>query len=109
MKAEIPVQDPEQVREARTQRERQQQKLKESKEDSNSILDRGAAQQQQAAAAAGRNRPPVEPVKPAKSIKVAGRNDRVNVRYSDGSVKKNVKFKTVEDDLKNNRCVILDD
>lgn len=108
MKAEIPVQNPEQVREARTQKQRQEQKLKESKEDSGSILDRGAAQQQQAAAA-NRNRPPAEPVQPAKSLKVAGRNDRVNVQYSDGSVKKNVKFKTVEDDLKNNRCVILDE
>ena len=107
MKAGIPVQNPDEVREARVARQRQQQKLKETKEESSSLLDRGTSAN--AAAAAQRNRPPAEPVKPAKSTKVAGRNDRVNVQYSDGSVKKNVKFKTVEDDLKNNRCVILDD
>jgi preprotein translocase subunit SecA len=106
MKAGIPVQNPDEVREARVARQRQQ-KLKETKEESSSLLDRGTSAN--AAAAAQRNRPPAEPVKPAKSTKVAGRNDRVNVQYSDGSVKKNVKFKTVEDDVKNNRCVILDD
>ncbi|WPP49096.1 preprotein translocase subunit SecA [Catalinimonas niigatensis] len=105
MKADIPVQNPDQVREARSTRQRQQQKLQETKEDSSSLLDRGSRQN---AAAAQRSRPPAEPVQPAKSEKVAGRNDRVNVQYSDGSVKKNVKFKTVEDDLKNNRCVIVD-
>ena len=107
MKAGIPVQNPDEVREARAARQRQQQKLKETKEESSSLLDRGTSAN--AAAAAQRNRPPAEPVKPAKSTKVAGRNDRVNVQYSDGSVKKNVKFKTVEDDIRNNRCVILDD
>lgn len=106
MKADIPVQNPDQVREARSTRQRQQQKLQETKEDSSSLLDRGSRQN---AAAAQRSRPPAEPVQPAKSEKVAGRNDRVNVQYSDGSIKKNVKFKTVEDDLKNNRCVIVDD
>jgi preprotein translocase subunit SecA len=106
MKAGIPVQNPDELREARTARQRQQQKLKETKEDSSSLLDRGSSAN---AAAAQRNRPPAEPVQPAKSAKVAGRNDRVNVQYSDGSVKKNVKFKTVEDDIRNNRCVILDD
>lgn len=104
MKADIPVQNPEQVREARSIRQRE--KLKETKEEVNSSLDRGSASN---AAAAQRNRPPAEPVQPAKTAKVAGRNDRVNVQYSDGSIKKNVKFKTVEDDLKNNRCVIVDD
>ncbi|MDF9798186.1 preprotein translocase subunit SecA [Catalinimonas alkaloidigena] len=105
MKADIPVQSSEQVREARSVRQKQQ-KLKESKEEVSSSLDRGSAAN---AAAAQRNRPPAEPVQPAKTTKVAGRNDRVNVQYSDGSIKKNVKFKTVEDDLKNNRCVIVDD
>ncbi|MEK6478659.1 preprotein translocase subunit SecA [Catalinimonas sp. 4WD22] len=104
MKADIPVQSSDQVREARSIRQRE--KLKETKEEVNSSLDRSSAAN---AAAAQRNRPPVEPVQPAKTAKVAGRNDRVNVQYSDGSIKKNVKFKTVEDDLKNNRCVIVDD
>jgi len=105
IKAEIPVQNPEEVREARAVRQRQQQKLKETKEEAASSLNRGGSNQ----AAAQRNRPPAEPVKPAKSAKVAGRNDRVNVQYTDGRVKKNVKFKTVEEDILNNRCVIVND
>jgi preprotein translocase subunit SecA len=54
------------------------------------------------------NREPVEKAQPAKSVKIASRNQRVNVQYADGTVKKDVKFKTVEDDIKNNRCVIID-
>lgn len=103
MKANLPVQQPEQVQEARAARKQQpsqQQKLKESKEDSGSLLDRSST---------SRNRPPAEPVQPVRAEKVAGRNDRVSVQYSDGSIKKNVKYKTVEEDIKNNRCVIVDD
>lgn len=104
MKADLPVQKPEQVQEARAARKQQaQQKLKESKEDSASLLERSSG------SGANRNRPPAEPVKPARSEKVAGRNDRVNVQYNDGSVKKNVKYKTVEEDIRNNHCVIVDD
>ncbi len=47
-------------------------------------------------------------VDPVKSDKVAGRNDRVSVQYADGTVKKNVKFKTVEDDIKASRCVLIE-
>lgn len=45
---------------------------------------------------------------PIRSQKVAGRNDRVTVRYQDGTVKSEVKFKKVEDDVKNSRCVLLE-
>ncbi len=100
MKANLPVQRPDQVQEARTTRRPPQQKLQESKEESRSVLDRSGT---------NRNRPPAEPVQPARSEKVAGRNDRVSVQYNDGSIKKNVKYKTVEEDLRNNRCVIVDD
>ena len=97
-KAAIPVQQPEQVQEARQPRN-DRQRLKETKEDSGSALSRQAT---------NTNRP-AEPVKPAATQKIAGRNERVNVQYADGSVKKNVKFKTVEEDILNNKCVILDD
>jgi len=36
-----------------------------------------------------------------------GRNERVSVRYKDGTIKTDVKFKTVETDLKAERCVLL--
>lgn len=97
--SDLPVQNPDQVREARNVRTKQ--KLSESKEESKSLL---GGRERIAA-----NRPPVEKVSPVKSEKVAGRNDRVNVQYIDGSVKKDVKFKTVEEDLKNNRCVLLEE
>ncbi|MBR07635.1 MAG: preprotein translocase subunit SecA [Rickettsiales bacterium] len=97
MKAQIPVQDPNQVQEARAQRSKQD--YKESKEDSGSLLNRGQAKA---------NRPPAEITKPVHTVKIANRNQKVTVQYTDGSVKKDVKFKTVEDDLKNNKCVLLD-
>ncbi|WP_161890030.1 preprotein translocase subunit SecA [Pontibacter russatus] len=53
--------------------------------------------------------PEPEKIMPAHSHKVAGRNDRVNVQYMDGRVLKDVKYKTVEDDLMHNRCVLLEE
>ena len=54
------------------------------------------------------NRPPQEKVMPAKSEKIANRNDKVSVQYTDGKVIRDVKYKKVEDDILNNRCVIID-
>lgn len=99
MKADLPVQQAEDVREARAPR-RETQKLNETKEESHSLLTGKSSGAQ--------NRPPVEKVAPVKSAKVAGRNDRVSVQYSDGTIKKDVKFKTVEEDVLNNKCVIID-
>jgi preprotein translocase subunit SecA len=104
MKADIPVQEASEVREAR--RSRRAPVLRETKAESQSVLappsqgERQAMAQQQSG--------PVEKVAPIRSEKVAGRNDRVSVQYADGSIKKDVKFKTVEEDLKNSRCVIID-
>jgi preprotein translocase subunit SecA len=97
MRLDLPVQDSSQVQ-AAAQR-RQQQNYKESKEESGSVLSGGQ----------NKNRPPVEKQMPAKSEKIVGRNDRVTVQYQDGSVKKDVKFKTVEEDVKSNKCVLLDE
>ena len=46
-------------------------------------------------------------VQPQKSQKVAQRNQRVTVRYADGSVKENVKFKTVAEDIANEKCMVV--
>jgi preprotein translocase subunit SecA len=96
MKADIPIREPQEVQEARRLR-REKEKLQESKAESHSLLSGGGRE----------NRPPVEKQAPVKSQKVAGRNDRVTVQYMDGSIKENVKFKTIEDDLNNNKCVII--
>ena len=101
MKADIPVQEPEQVQEARAQRARV--RLNEQKEESKSLLSGGERAQQPQP-----NRPPQEKVMPAKSEKVAGRNDKVSVQYTDGKVLRDVKYKKVEDDILNNRCIIID-
>lgn len=98
MKADIPVQKPEQVQEARTQRRA---RLSEQKEESRSLLSGGGGQPQP-------DRPPQEKVMPAKSQKIAGRNDKVSVQYPDGRVLRDVKYKKVEDDIRNNRCIIIE-
>jgi preprotein translocase subunit SecA len=55
--------------------------------------------------------PPVQKsvsvTRPITAAKTPNRNDKVNVQYADGTVKKDVKYKTVEEDLKNNRCVLI--
>ena len=96
-KAFIPSEDPNRVQEARSAR---RQSYSESKEETKSAL---AAKQDT------RNRPPVEKTAPIKSEKVYGRNDRVSVQYTDGRVMKDVKFKVVEEDVKNNKCIVLDE
>ncbi|MEM6830393.1 MAG: preprotein translocase subunit SecA, partial [Bacteroidota bacterium] len=96
MKAEIPVEEASDVQAARQQRTARN--YNEQKEESRSAL----------SAPESGNRPPVQKTQPVQTQKIASRNQRVNVQYADGSIKKDVKFKTVEDDIKNNRCVIVE-
>ena len=97
MKAEIPVEQADEVQAA--QKQRTARNYKEQKDESRSPLARPE----------GGNRPPVQQqTQPAQSQKIAGRNQRVNVQYADGSVKKDVKYKTVEDDIRSNKCVLID-
>ncbi|MCU0429630.1 MAG: preprotein translocase subunit SecA [Cytophagaceae bacterium] len=99
-KAEIETNNPADIQEARQQKQRE--KVKTQKEEAGSVLGSGprpnptSVVQQE------------EKQQPVKAIKVAGRNDKVNVQYMDGTIKREVKFKTVEDDIANNRCVLID-
>ncbi|WP_436517711.1 preprotein translocase subunit SecA [Ekhidna sp. To15] len=96
-KAEIPVEQADDVQAA--QKQRTARNYKEQKDESRSAL----------AGPDGGNRPPVQQqTQPVQSQKIASRNQRVNVQYADGSVKKDVKYKTVEDDIKSNKCVLID-
>lgn len=45
---------------------------------------------------------------PIQAQKLPGRNDRVSVRYFDGEEKQDVKFKSVEQDVLANRCVLIE-
>jgi preprotein translocase subunit SecA len=82
---------------------RGRQRFKEEKEESKSLLSGGGNQQ-----AAPTGRPPQEKVMPAKSQRVANRNDKVSVQYTDGRILRDVKYKKVEDDVINNRCIIIE-
>ncbi|MEQ8519676.1 MAG: preprotein translocase subunit SecA [Cytophagales bacterium] len=99
LKADLPKESAQDVREAREVRRRQE-KLNTKKEEAGSLLSGGGGQ-------ANRTQAP-SITAPVKSKKVAGRNDRVTVQYADGSIKKDVKFKTVEQDVLNNKCVLLE-
>ncbi len=44
---------------------------------------------------------------PLKAEKIANRNDRVTVKYMSGELKKDVKYKTVEDDILAGRCMVV--
>lgn len=99
MKAEIPIQEQDEVQEARAQK---RQRYSEQKDESRSLLQGGnesAAQQQ---------RPVEQKVAPVKSERIAGRNDKVTVQYPDGRVLKDVKYKKVEDDVASGRCIVIE-
>ncbi len=98
MKAEIPVQEPERVQEARSQK---RQRFSEQKDESRSLLQGGGSE-------AAPQTQVEQKVMPVKSEKVAGRNDKVSVQYPDGRVLKDVKYKKVEDDVKNGRCIVIE-
>jgi preprotein translocase subunit SecA len=51
--------------------------------------------------------PSVERAAPRQAIKIADRNQRVTVQYIDGSIKEDVKYKTVEQDVESGRAVVI--
>src|SRR5258706_2372574 len=71
MKADIPVQQPEQVQEARVQRSKAN--VIEQKEESRSLLSEGGQPQ-------GQDRPAEAKTMPLRAEKVAGRNDKITVQ-----------------------------
>ena len=44
--------------------------------------------------------------KPIRTKKI-GRNEKVNVKYIDGTIKKDIKYKKIESDIKNGKCEII--
>ena len=47
-------------------------------------------------------------VAPRKSEKAYGRNDKVSVQYADGKLVKDVKYKSVEQDVASGKCVVIE-
>ncbi|MCK8492293.1 preprotein translocase subunit SecA [Spirosoma sp. RP8] len=57
--------------------------------------------------AMGAGAPPMPPQLPARVAKM-DRNARVNVQYADGSIKRDVKFKTVENDVVSGKAMLIE-
>ncbi|MEM7361891.1 MAG: preprotein translocase subunit SecA [Bacteroidota bacterium] len=51
---------------------------------------------------------PTTPNKPIRTQKIASRNQRVTVKYKDGKIKKDVKYKTVANDLDHGLCELVE-
>ena len=106
-KAGVVVQDASEVRAAKEQPKRAPKpKYQESKTESRSLLSGENEAQRRAGEAVSRQ--DVEVTQPIRSQKTHGRNDKVTVRYSDGTVKENVKFKSVAQDVATNKCVVVE-
>ena len=106
-RADIPVHDASEVRNAPQPLKQAANKLRENKEEAKSLLSSGGGSSAQATQQAQQQT--AQKVQPLKSQKIANGNDRVSVQYMDGTVKRDVKFKTVEDDINANKCVLLDE
>jgi preprotein translocase subunit SecA len=104
-KSDLPKQNPEQVAAAQSQ-QKAEPRVTASKEEVASSL--GNPSGQRAAIASSRATQSREPVKPRKSDKTYGRNDKVTVKYVDGKVKKDVKYKSIEQDLSDAKCIIIE-
>lgn len=104
-RADLPKQDPAQVQQAQTHRAPEP-RLQTSKAEVASSLNPGANRAAALAAHAGRPAPQV--VAPRRVEKTFGRNDKVSVQYTDGTKKSDVKFKSVEQDLVEGKCVLIE-
>ncbi|OJJ15276.1 preprotein translocase subunit SecA [marine bacterium AO1-C] len=90
-----------QIQQGRKER-RKKRRLNESKADAGSAFGDGSAGVDMGGEEI------VEKQAPVKVQKMPSRNAKVTVQYTDGTVKKDVKFKTVEDDFRNNKCVLIE-
>ncbi len=97
--ADIPVQDASQVRATQDRPVTKAPKLKEGRQELEEAMNEASQQDTR------------EEVRqqPIQSGKVYGRNDRLKVQYQDGKVIENAKFKSVEQDILNGKCVVIDD
>ena len=107
--AEIPIESGQDVNEAAPKAPEPKRKLNINKEQIQSVLANAGVRSNDG----GQPQPNTntqEPVAqmPAKSEKVYGRNDRVKVQYQDGTVKEDVKFKSVENDVNSGQAVIIE-
>ncbi|TAF64092.1 MAG: preprotein translocase subunit SecA [Cytophagales bacterium] len=107
IKANLPASEaPQQIQESRRTRRTQAPKLKEKKDEAQNLV--GGGQSDLAKVLGNNESKVIEKQAPVKLQKAVGRNDKVTVQYNDGRVLKDVKYKSVEQDIKNSKCVIID-
>lgn len=106
-RADLPKQDPNQVSAAQAPRPQAEPQVQASKAEVSSSLNPGANRAAAAASNAGRAAQQAV-VAPRKTEKIYGRNDRVSVQYTNGSTKNDVKYKSVEQDIQEGKCVIIE-
>ena len=100
-KAQIPIQNSDEVQEARQLKRKENYVTK--KEDAGT----GSVSVQDKTT--GYKTSKVETTQPIKSQKIFGRNSKVSVRYEDGRIIKDIKFKKVESDINAEKCTIIED
>jgi len=95
--SQIPINNPDQVKEA--EKKRQKDNYATNKEASKSLLSGNNS---------GKRSDDVKP-QPRKSDKIFGRNTKVSVKYQDGSIVKDIKYKKVESDINSEKCVVINE
>jgi preprotein translocase subunit SecA len=104
-KADIPTQDPNQVKAAQP-KVTTQSRVQASKAEVGSSLNSGNIRRD--ALPTGGNPTSPQVVAPRKSEKSYGRNDKVSVQYANGNVVKDVKYKSVEQDIAAGNCIVIE-
>ena len=100
-KAQIPIQNSDEVQEAKKIKRKENYVTKKEDAGSGSVDERDKT--------LGHKTSQVQTTQPIKSQKVFGRNSKVSVRYEDGRIIKDIKFKKVESDINAEKCTIIED
>lgn len=100
-KGDLPEVEASDVREAAPQRILPKQQLRENKEEARSFLSASDAE-----VIEEDEKPKQAPI---IANKIPGRNDKVTVQYMNGSISRDVKFKSVEEDLIAGKCVLIEE
>ena len=100
-KAQIPIQNSDEVQEAKKLKRKENYVTKKEDAGSGSVNERDKT--------LGHKTSQVQTTQPIKSQKVFGRNSKISVRYEDGRIIKDIKFKKVESDINAEKCTIIED
>ena len=100
-KAQIPIQNSDEIQEAKKLKRKENYVTKKEDASSGSVNERNKT--------LGHRTSQIQTTQPIKSQKVFGRNSKISVRYEDGRIIKDIKFKKVESDINAEKCTIIED